>query len=628
MSRINETGAPFPTASGGGPIFDLPPIMPGWPNGQATGVFDASLASLPFQYPAPPALGYYGHHAYPHLFHGGGFNHMMPPMFPAAPASAADLLDAAIWAAQAAAPTFGPEGEGHPHLGEATTDLLDEAIRQNQELKALNQSLAMELEEYRQRNTSQARGRSSSPRRPEQRGMSPRQRSPYQTRGDRRHSSSPRRPCSHHRSSPSRSLSRTPPGYMTPHSRSRSVTRERSGDHQEPMIISLDAPTINSEVHDPLKTLTISPLISRITPRDTAPVERRGLNRTRHIGLNKPRNLSNQFLHGRWKAFVVSTLEDCDVLYEAAEYDDKALLYLDYCNAIYQRPEATKTEGMRALIARWNTFIRIHRTRRDQLRELNAVPVKIASRRRPNSSHSTRAAGTTAVVSNHITPIEIAALCITDSRTDTSDPPPRYDTLTATSSIVNTPDSDSAASPTPTLEETPITGPSPADWPWALGTPEHWPFGVRAVFNGTPVPVTENMHGTECAPYEADVKGWGWLEGLAPARDGIDDTRYDQFMHIAVTNLSLPVITNAALSGQDSFSALPIEHFPFDTSKLDPTTVAQWLHEHGVSRESEDMAAIHGYALQVSARFNKPKPASYIPPPTPDEWLDYGEESE
>ncbi|KAF7968813.1 hypothetical protein HWV62_29294 [Athelia sp. TMB] len=489
----------------------------------------------------------------------------------------------------------------------------------------------MELEECRQNNTTQARGRSSSPRRQQSRALSPRQRSPYQHKGDRRHSSSPGRSPTYPRSSPSRSLSRTPPRYATPGSRSSSATRV-TDEHLE-QTTTVSEPKISTPSSEPamLHTAPQLPLLTRITPRDrdtprdSTPSDGRGLNRNRHIGLNKPRNLSNRFLHGRWAEFIVSTLADCDVLYNAAEYDGKALLYLDYCNAIYQRPEATKTEGMRALIARWNSFIRIHRGRRDELRGIHAVPVKIASsrtRRRANRSQSPTTPGSSTLDSP--ASLELAALQLTDS-------PPQYDALvppvvTAQSSA---PSDTPVSSPPPFAAcDVTILGPSLSDYPWALSSPEHWPFGIRALVNGSPTEVTDEIHGTNHAPYEGDVRGWGWLEGLAPAHDGVDDTRYEQFMRVAVNNLAIPIEFNTALDGLESFTDLPIEHFPFDTATITPDTIAQWLHEHGVSRSSDDMVAIHGYARQAAPRHRIVAPPPYVAPPTPDERLDYGDISE
>ncbi|KAF7966568.1 hypothetical protein HWV62_37841 [Athelia sp. TMB] len=652
MSRIHETH-PFSAAPTGGAAFDMPPIMPGWPSLQAGSNFDPAVNTMPYPYPAPSPFGYYAPQQLQHGYIGGRTGVFpAPPLAaafqPAPTAPSSDFVDGVIWAAQGATPGFHPGGEGYPRMGEIDSTILDATIRENQELKQTNQRLVMELEESRQRNTTQARGRSSSPRRQTTDGVPPRQRSPYQVKGDRRRSSSPNRRPLYHRPSPSRSLSRTPPGYATPRSRSSSITRGThldDIDHPERTLESRISSTIANIEAATSPTMQQITLLTRVTPRNTIRDNRdthrdthrdsdgRVFNRSRHIGLNKPRNLSNRFLHGRWAEFVVSTLRDCDTLYDAAEYDGKALLYLDYCNAIYQRPEATKTEGMRALIARWNAFIRIHRARRDELRGLHAVPVKTVptrARRRPNRSHSPTTSDTT--TQDLSAPLELAALHIADIVDRVDDLPPQYDVLMATASIVQQPatdvsSSDSPSCPTALTEDT-IIGPSLADCPWALTSPEHWPSGVRAIINGLPTPVTENLYGTNHAPYEGDVKGWGWLEGLAPAHDGLDDSRYDQFMRVAINNLSIPIHLNTALDGLQSFTDMPIEHYPFDTTTLKPAIIAQWLYEHGVSRSSEDMVAIHGYASQVVSRYPTVALAPYIPPPTPDERLDYGEESE
>ncbi|KAF7967499.1 hypothetical protein HWV62_34073, partial [Athelia sp. TMB] len=104
-------------------------------------------------------------------------------------------------------------------------------------------------------------------------------------------------------------------------------------------------------------------------------------NRARHQGLNRPRNISSWALHGSWTTFKVDTVEAAKQLLAAATYDNQALLYLDYCNSIFQTPNRHRSEGIQYVISRWNEFLLDHRERRDRLRQENDVPFRPAGTR-------------------------------------------------------------------------------------------------------------------------------------------------------------------------------------------------------------------------------------------------------
>ncbi|KAF7972079.1 hypothetical protein HWV62_19159 [Athelia sp. TMB] len=377
--------------------------LPGtWPAAPMMGYVDPAMYNIPFHLPPGLAPGYYNVPTLPMNFPGAAGPYAMPPPgFQFAPPTTGNYgTDAGISRRDPR-----PEGGGQPekhHSRRARQQDLDDARSHIRDLQRVNQSLMDELDAYREQDSSPAsRGRSLSV-------STRRSSSPVYSKA----ASPPRRRRSRHHSRyerPSRSASYSPPprrvrGSTPSRTRSRSQSYGRRS-HSPPRGYSLArgpaVATIPAAVQEQPpaanKDITIgndSPLVerigvpaqalaNRISPTDPPPYHAIAprTNRAKHRGLNQPRNISSRALHGQWMRFAVDSLEASKLLFAAAEYDDHALLYLDYCNSMYQTPNQRRSEGIQYLISRWNGFLNNHRERRDRLCRDNDVPFRPAGTR-------------------------------------------------------------------------------------------------------------------------------------------------------------------------------------------------------------------------------------------------------
>lgn len=121
-------------------------------------------------------------------------------------------------------------------------------------------------------------------------------------------------------------------------------------------------------------------LSTRIAPSD--PCSSRP-HRLEFRGENRPRNITTPALHGIWSGAPIITLTDCDRLFAAAESDDHAFLYVDYCNSVSQVvPPLERSAGIAELLRRWGQFHQQHGRRRDRLRRVHNVPIRPPKKRK------------------------------------------------------------------------------------------------------------------------------------------------------------------------------------------------------------------------------------------------------
>ena len=376
----------------------LAPQPPAWPVNPILWPGDPALFNVAPQYPPGLMPGYYNMPPYPVPFAGGPAPYVAAhPAFPYAPAAGLEQPVMRRPDGEAARRGRLPEGEGywnterHPlrETRRIKQQELDDARTQIQDLERVNESLIEELEEYRRRQSANgARGRTTSPGPRHYRHTSPRRtRSPLRRRAisqDSRDEDYKSRD-----SSPSPSASRTRSPSPT-RARSRSRSAERRTEATAQVNRSTRTTTNDDSPVPPNDSHGAHTLASRISPVAPPPYSAAvpRANRTPHRGANKPRNMSSWALHGPWMTFNVDTVEDAKTLFAAAEHDDQALLYLDYCNSTFQAPGQRRTEGIQYLISRWNWFLGDQRDRRDYLRSINAVPFRPAGTRSRKSNHA------------------------------------------------------------------------------------------------------------------------------------------------------------------------------------------------------------------------------------------------
>ena len=371
-------------------------------------------------------------------------------------------------------------------------------------------------------------------------------------------------------------------------------------------------------------------LVSRLEPRPHyyRPCAA-GDNRTEHRGANRPRNRSNRELHGRWVDYVVNTVEDAKKLMNAAEYDQEAMLYLDYCNSMFQQPDYHRTAGSQYVVSHWNSFLERHRDRRDQLRRERDVPFRAAgtrSRKRTQASNKIISTSMSTATSSASTYPPVYT--VTPSLDETILVPSSIATMTASTATLSLESSPSAAalaepadnvsmdvvslpSDTPLQTATPwdeaVSHLSTAGQQWALSAPEDWPVGIRALVDGQPTRVSQDLHSQQLVPFDDDVRGWVWLDSLAPTRSSTDASRYEQFMRVAIETMAVPSLYPALCERIHTIvEDRPIEHFPFETGQLSSSIIARWIRDHGVLAGSEDMHVIHGYAQQAIEQYHIP----------------------
>ncbi|KAF7968479.1 hypothetical protein HWV62_30503 [Athelia sp. TMB] len=407
--------------------------QPAWPTNPLSWPADASLLNMAMSYPPGAMPGYYNMPHFPLPFPGGPNPYALaPPGFQYLPTP---IQEAPVVRRSMDGGTrreYLPEGEGHRNIERhprrdaqyIRQQELDDARTHIQDLERVTQGLIEELETYRKRESLKAtRGRSTS--RTTRRRSSP---------SPRRVSSLPRRRAVSHnsRDEPSRrrndSYSPPPNRTRTPSpvrrsARTPSPPRARSPPRTRPYERPRFAPPVST--HNRGTNSGSSPrfgsarpnghnLASRISPAPppysaTAP----RANRTPHQGLNKARNVSSRALHGPWVSFEVKTVEDGKTLFNAAEHDDKALLYLDYCNSTLQAPDQIRTDGGQYIISRWNSFLVDNRGRRDYLRRINAVPFRPAGTRSRRPPHPI-ATATTDSPSTRLSPAHDVPIVISE----------------------------------------------------------------------------------------------------------------------------------------------------------------------------------------------------------------------
>ncbi|KAF7966974.1 hypothetical protein HWV62_36304 [Athelia sp. TMB] len=581
----------------------------GWVNGQFMGTPDPQYAAA-YQYGPGNAPGFFGYPPYQQAFggtagvapapqgsHPGYYPQAahVPMQYVQEPMAAGGLrsTDVAVRSRGAL-----PEGEGanitgrdtphDPPSSATTTSILETTLKQNHELVHINIQLTKELEDCRAKLAvalSQSASAASTPS-PTQSSASP-PRSPLMSerrRQKRRRSTSPPRRT--------RTEDHTPPRGEIPDAiRGPALDRladDRTLDHDHAPVQSgrNRAMLAYSRERSPSPAPALANRIGTTAPGTSANGPASQHHRT--TGSSKQRYPSTRKLHGKWANFRINTKEDTDKLFAAADGDDDALLYIDYCNSVYQLRDQRRTEGMKDLLGRWNTFIHTRRERRDRLRTQHNIPLPVASGRPvPDSGTDSQATYIPGVYyktqpGSTFIPAP-TSLRPRDSSTPASDAMDVADPVELGTS--------------PTTWESTVASLSPAGRQWALSPPEDWPFGVRALMDDYPISVTREMHGQRHVPFDEDVRGWSWLDGLAPAREGSDTTRYDQFMRMAITTLSVPTLfTNACRYLSTPLGDRAIEHFPFETDRISGLHIIMWLHDHGIAAESENMMVINDYA--------------------------------
>ncbi|KIM81674.1 hypothetical protein PILCRDRAFT_8367 [Piloderma croceum F 1598] len=263
---------------------------------------------------------------------------------------------------------------------------------------------------------------------------------------------------------------------------------------------------------------------------------------------------SSPELHGKWSGVPIVGGDDWECIYTVAlNGDDFALGYIVYLNSTYQRPNETRTAGIRRLLQGFSVLAKTHP---EALKEYKAKAT--AAKRKAGIA----APSSTFVSSTYVGPTTLTLRNPLPEGVDSVD---YY--------ISNSLLGHSLALPGPQPREFFEDTTNPHDPPQAVGhdwaaTPvARWPLGLRVSdSNGFPrEPNEEELAGKPATPDITDVEAVRWISELSPFQCRRD------------------VATRAA------------RH----TWNLDAIQVALWFHDHGLYPICPEVKDIERWARLV-----------------------------
>ncbi|KZP22526.1 hypothetical protein FIBSPDRAFT_890402 [Athelia psychrophila] len=356
--------------------------------------------------------------------------------------------------------------------------------------------------------------------------------------------------------------------YTAPPYRSRSRSRPHSPDFQHvpsppiplpgmsaPRSCLLQRSLQTNHEHNP-------DLSSRLTTSTSGPgTAPTRLNHLEYRGENCPRDITTPALHGNWSGVTIDTITDCDRLFAAAQQDDQAFLYVDYCNSVSQIIQVhLRSAGIAELLRRWGVFHQCHGDRRDRLCRENGVPVCLAKKRK---------------VATQDKPSE-DPIGYQDK-----DAPPHNDdaVMHYDEEVVLVPQ-----------YEAPVSIPAP-----------EVPVQPSSTINGAPV--YPGVAKPLLIPVVQPWSNWSDPE-VIPVNVTNHRLRMDQAPSDIITKGSYPDVADWVLGLVSTTSPLgplgdrALKHFPFECNFVTGLIVHGWLRDHGVDDGSASALAIQGFARE------------------------------
>ncbi|KAJ6479867.1 hypothetical protein DFH09DRAFT_1108045 [Mycena vulgaris] len=138
----------------------------------------------------------------------------------------------------------------------------------------------------------------------------------------------------------------------------------------------------------------------------------------------------------------------------------------------------------------------------------------------------------------------------------------------------------------------PVSAPRAKMVRWYGNVPtSHWPKGMHISVSALPDTPT-------ASPWVPDVTSWCTLNALSPVRvRGGSSLHRARFLDAATRMLSVHgTYLRYAEEGNYIFDNLPLEHYPFDATNISFAQITAWLIQHGIARDSEDLATLESYA--------------------------------
>ncbi|KZP26696.1 hypothetical protein FIBSPDRAFT_949272 [Athelia psychrophila] len=325
-------------------------------------------------------------------------------------------------------------------------------------------------------------------------------------------------------------------------------------------------------------------------------------------------------LHGSWSGVTIDTIPNCDRLFAAAQQNDQAFLYVDYCNSVSQIiPVHLRSAGIAELLRRWGVFHQRHGDRRDRLRRENGVLVRLAKKRKvatqdkPSEDpigyqdkdtppHNGDAVmhydEEVVVVPQYEAPTVIPAPEVPAPPPPTIDGAPVYPGVDEPLLIPVVQPwsnwSDPKVIPVDVTNHRLRMDQAPSDiitegsYPdvadWVALSPRDWPMGVRARINNEPVRILESMRDNALVPWELDIHGWAVLNALAPEGGSpAAEFQRDQFFHTTIFTYAIDKLPLHLSLGLGPLGDCALEHFPFKCDFVTGLIVHGWLRDHGLT---------------------------------------------
>ncbi|KAJ6482377.1 hypothetical protein DFH09DRAFT_1212810 [Mycena vulgaris] len=138
----------------------------------------------------------------------------------------------------------------------------------------------------------------------------------------------------------------------------------------------------------------------------------------------------------------------------------------------------------------------------------------------------------------------------------------------------------------------PVSAPRTKMVRWYGNVPtSHWPKGMR--ISVAALPDTPNA-----SPWVPDVTSWCTINALSPVRvPGGSSLHRARFLDAAIWMLSVHgTYLRYAEEGDYIFDNLPLEHYPFDATNISFAQITAWFIQHGIARDSDDLAILESYA--------------------------------
>ncbi|KAJ7093008.1 hypothetical protein B0H15DRAFT_799442 [Mycena belliarum] len=123
--------------------------------------------------------------------------------------------------------------------------------------------------------------------------------------------------------------------------------------------------------------------------------------------------------------------------------------------------------------------------------------------------------------------------------------------------------------------------------------PKSWAQAVRLENGDWASPETP----AGARPLEADVLASRFFQFIAPVRGAVTSIDRARFMELVLVGLSLPgLFERLVMRGGWVYSAMALEHFPFDAANLTMSQALAWVYQHGIMPATPELRMLQGYA--------------------------------